>query len=244
MFGGLVLIELRAEDPQRAMKSRSSRPEGDAEHLGDLVERLVQVVVEDHHGPVIEGQLPEGAFELVAIDDRADAVGHHRFVNRQQSNVRRPTTGFSALGIAGADEKPIRPSLEAGRVAQFGKVLPDTEQRLLGGVLGNVDMAQDPVRTSPETGQRSWRRSRRMPPRRQPVHVSRSRCPCPSPGLSIGFVPTLQPVWGEAGRFLSIPHGKGRRGELTLTGYGERRLAGLRVRRARRKTLSEAMMAS
>ena len=103
-------------------------------------------MVQDHHRSMVQGKTPEGALELVAIDDRAQAIDHHRFVNRQQPQVRRPPAGLPALGVAGTHEEPIRPGLEAGRVAELGKVLPDAEQRLLRGVLGEVDVAQDPVR--------------------------------------------------------------------------------------------------
>jgi hypothetical protein len=65
---------------------------------------------------MVQGETPEGTLELVAIDDRARAIDHHRFVNRQQPQVRRPTAGLAALGVAGAHQEPIRPGLEAGRV--------------------------------------------------------------------------------------------------------------------------------
>ena len=48
------------------MESRSGRPDRDAEHVGDLVERLVQVVGENHHRPGINGELPEGALQAAA----------------------------------------------------------------------------------------------------------------------------------------------------------------------------------
>ncbi len=54
----------------------------------------------------------------------------------------RPAT----LGVAGAHEEPVRPGLEAGRVAELRKVLPDGQQRLLRRILGEIDVAQDPVR--------------------------------------------------------------------------------------------------
>ena len=92
---------------------------------------------------MFQGEAAEGALELIAVDDRAQAIDRHRFVNRQQPQIRRPTAGPPALGIAGAHEEPIGPGLEAGRVAELGKVLPDAEQRLLRRVLGKIDVAQD-----------------------------------------------------------------------------------------------------
>ena len=43
----------------------------------------------------------------------------HRLVSRQEANVRCPATFLPALGIAGAHEEPIRPGIEAGRVAEL-----------------------------------------------------------------------------------------------------------------------------
>ena len=56
------------------MKSRSNRPDRDAERLGDLVERQVEVVVQDHNRAMVDGEPLESALELVAIDDRARAI--------------------------------------------------------------------------------------------------------------------------------------------------------------------------
>lgn len=51
-----------------------------------------------------------------------------------------------ALGVASAHQEPVRPGLEACRVAQLWKVLPNAQQRLLRCVLGKVEVAQDPAR--------------------------------------------------------------------------------------------------
>ena len=69
-----------------------------------------------------------------------------RLVGRQEVEVRRPVAGPASLGVAGAHEEPVRPGVEARRVAELRKVPPDGEQRLLRRVLGEVDVAQDPVR--------------------------------------------------------------------------------------------------
>ena len=146
-----VSLEGRAQPPHRVMESGTDGPGGDAERLGDLVERHVQVVVEDHHGPMVDGEPPEAALELVAIDDRTQALRHRRLVGRQEADVRRPAAGPASLGVAGAHEEPVRPGIEASRVAELRKVLPDGEQRLLRRVLGEVEVAQDPVRDRVES---------------------------------------------------------------------------------------------
>jgi hypothetical protein len=107
--------------------------------------------VHDHHRTMIDGKPPEAALELVAIDDRARAVRLHRLIPGKQAHIRRQLAGPASLGVAGAHEESVRPGVEARRVAELRKVLPDGEQRLLRRVLGEVDVAQDPVRHRMET---------------------------------------------------------------------------------------------
>ena len=95
---------------------------------------------------MVDGQAPEPSLELVPIVDRAQSLARHRLVGVDQVEVRRPAALPPALGVAGAHDEPVRPGLEAGRVAELRKVSPDGEQRLLRRVLGEIDVAQDPVR--------------------------------------------------------------------------------------------------
>ncbi len=60
------------------MKSRVGRPDRDAEDVGDPLERQVEVVVQDHHRAMVDGEPAEAALELVAIDDRAQVVVRDR----------------------------------------------------------------------------------------------------------------------------------------------------------------------
>ncbi len=127
------------------MKSRSNRPGRDAECFGDLVERHVEVVVQDHHRTMVDGETPKASLELIAMSDQVEPIGRNRFVNRQQPKVGAPAVCLPALGVAGAHEESIRPGVEARRVAELRKVLPDVQQRLLRRVLGEVGVAQNPV---------------------------------------------------------------------------------------------------
>ena len=49
------------------------------------------------------------------------------------------------LGIAGANEQPMAPGLEAIGVSQGGQIPPRVEEGLLGGVLGQAGVTQDPA---------------------------------------------------------------------------------------------------
>ena len=64
------------------MKSRSDRPGRDAERVGDLVERHVEVVVQDHHRTMIDGKAPEAPLELVAVSHHVEPIGGDRLISR------------------------------------------------------------------------------------------------------------------------------------------------------------------
>ena len=50
------------------------------------------------------------------------------------------------FGVAGMHEEPIDPGLEPIGVPQLRQVSPRLQQRLLGGILGECRVAQDPAR--------------------------------------------------------------------------------------------------
>lgn len=83
------------------MQSGTDRPDGDAERFGDVVERKVEVVVEHHYRPMVDGESPEAALELVAIDDRAQALRRRRLIARQRAKVRNPPASTAPLDMAG-----------------------------------------------------------------------------------------------------------------------------------------------
>jgi hypothetical protein len=56
------------------VESRSGRARGDAEQLGDLHERQPEVVVQDEDRALLDGQVPEGSFQLVAIANPQQAA--------------------------------------------------------------------------------------------------------------------------------------------------------------------------
>ena len=50
------------------------------------------------------------------------------------------------LGEAGSHHQAVEPGVEAVRVAEAGQVTPGDHQRVLHGILGPVDVAEDPLR--------------------------------------------------------------------------------------------------
>src|SRR6185295_17262160 len=103
---------------------------------GKLFQGHVEVVVQDHDRPVVNRELAEATLQLVPIVDGSECVPGLRLVSLKHTEIDRPASVSLALGVAGANEEAVRPGVKARRIAELRKVLPDAEQRLLRGILG------------------------------------------------------------------------------------------------------------
>jgi hypothetical protein len=104
-----------------------------------------QVVDQDDDGPMLNAELPEAAIELIQGGEARCRVGIE-VVPSEQSQLAVLTSLPPGLGVAGAHQEPVGPGLQPIRIAERGQVLPCIEQRLLGGVLGERRVTQDPPR--------------------------------------------------------------------------------------------------
>ena len=101
--------------------------------------------MEHEDRPLIGRQPAEPAFELVPVGDGEQVVGCRRSVDRQHPQVRRPATLARRLGDADVDEEAVEPRIEPVRIAEAPQVTPGDHQRVLEGILGPIDVAQDPL---------------------------------------------------------------------------------------------------
>ena len=140
-----VRLECGAHGAMGVVKARAGRARRDAECLGDLGWGIAREVVQDEDGPLIRRQPPEAAFELIPIRDGQQVVGRGRSVDRQRPEVGAPTTLARRLGDADVDEHAAEPRVEPVRIAEPSQVTPGDHQRVLDGVLGPIDVAEDAV---------------------------------------------------------------------------------------------------
>ena len=56
---------------------------------------------------MVDGQAPEPALELVAVDDRAQALRPRRFLDRKEMEAGCPRPDPATLCVAGAQEEPV-----------------------------------------------------------------------------------------------------------------------------------------
>jgi hypothetical protein len=86
----LVGLDGRAHRPVGIVESRTSRPDRDAETVGDLGRGQAQVMREDEDRPLFGREPAEAAFEPVAIVDRDRLVRPSGSIDREDADIRVP----------------------------------------------------------------------------------------------------------------------------------------------------------
>jgi len=111
------------------METRADGPGWDPEDLRRLVEAEPEVVVHDEDRALIEIEASEAALELIAPGDMGRKVhrevdpGRRCFRHRERIDVDldAPSALVAArFAIAGVDQEPMEPGLEAIGIAQGG----------------------------------------------------------------------------------------------------------------------------
>ena len=106
--------------------------------------------MEDEDGPLLRRQAPEAAVEGIAQDDVQGRVARGRSVDRQRPNIHAPAPRLPRFRVAGVDEDAVQPGVEALDLAEPREFPPGRDEGLLYGVLGPIDIAQDPMRDGVE----------------------------------------------------------------------------------------------
>ena len=134
-----------AEPARGVVQSRSGRARGDLEQLGDLHERQPEVVVQDEDRPLIDREPAERPLQLVAVGDgrrcRPGSPAARSGRTGRWPSRARPLR----LVVAGVDEDPMDPGLEAVGFPQVRDPAPGEHEGVLQRVLGETRVAQDPL---------------------------------------------------------------------------------------------------
>ena len=161
-----VSLDAGPERPRGVVQAGLRSPDGNSgscRHLGD---RKPEVVVEDQDGALLDGEPPEGALEQVAVVHGQVVVGAVRALDGKDPRALVPPLATPGLGVARVGEDAVEPRFEAGWVAQGSKLGPGRDQGGLDGVLGQVDVAEDPAPRSPGIGRPPCAPGSRTLPRR------------------------------------------------------------------------------
>ena len=127
------------------MKSRAHRARRSAERVGDLREAVARVVVEHEDRPFVGRQPAEAALQLVTLTDPEQVVGCGWPIDRQHAKVGRSATLARRVSDADIGDDTVDPRVEPIRIAEPTQVSPGDHQRVLEGILGSIDIAEDPV---------------------------------------------------------------------------------------------------
>jgi hypothetical protein len=127
------------------MEAGTDRPRRYSEKLGDLGRLVANEVAEDQDRPLVRLEPPEAAIELVSIRDSQELVRRGRIVDGEHVQVVDPLALPTGFGDADVREKPMDPRVEPVRIAEARQVTPGDHQRFLQGILGPVDVTQDPM---------------------------------------------------------------------------------------------------
>jgi len=132
------------------VETGTDRSRGEIEECRDLRGLVAHVVTEHEDRPLASVEAPKAAVELVAHRDAQEVVGSGRIVERQQAEVRGQPSFPSGLGNANIREKSVDPGVETARIAEVPQITPGDHQRVLQGILGPIDIPEDPVRDCEE----------------------------------------------------------------------------------------------
>ena len=127
------------------MEAGTDRPRGNSKELGDLGRLVANEVAEDQDRALVRLEPPEAAIELISIGDAQQLVRRGRIVDREHVQVRDPLALPTGFGDADVGEEPVDPRVEPVRIAEARQVTPGDHQRFLQGILGPVDVTQDPM---------------------------------------------------------------------------------------------------
>ena len=81
----------------------------------DLGGRQADVVREDEHRAVLDGQFEEGPLDLVAIGDPGEVVARIGSIDRGRPSISSRAAGTPRLVGAGVDEEAMEPGVEPAR---------------------------------------------------------------------------------------------------------------------------------
>jgi len=127
------------------VETRSDRARGNAHDIGDHRRLVPEVVAKDENRALLWPEPSEGAIHDVSIDDTRDFIGRGLIVDGEHLQLRVPATVSTRVLDAHVREEPLDPEVEPVRIAEVRQVTPGDHQRVLQGILGPVDVSEDPT---------------------------------------------------------------------------------------------------
>ena len=116
-----------------------------AKDLGDLG-RLEPGKMTQHENRALLGiQSAETALQLIPVGHGEELVRASRKIGREHVKIRDEAALTHRLMQTRADDEAMEPRVEPFRIAESGQITPGDHQRVLYGILGSVNVAEDPL---------------------------------------------------------------------------------------------------
>jgi hypothetical protein len=126
------------------VESRSDRSPRHAEQLGDGSGLVPEVVAKNENRALVGLEPSEGAIHDVAIDHAGELVARNVVVEVQDLELRVSAPVSPRVLDAHVREHALEPEVEPVRIAEVRQVTPGDHQRVLQGVLGPIDIPENP----------------------------------------------------------------------------------------------------
>lgn len=101
--------------------------------------------MQDEDRPLIDREPAERPLQFVAVGEGTAGVRRRWPIHGQDPDVRGPMAGPLRFVVAGMDEDPVDPGLEAIRLPKLRQPAPGEDEGVLQRILGEGRVAQDPL---------------------------------------------------------------------------------------------------
>jgi len=128
------------------MKSGGDGPRRDPQDPSDLGCRKPDVVGQDEHGAVLDGELEKSSLQLVAVRELGEVVPRLLTLHRKVRQLDGTPASTADLVVAGVDEESVEPGVEGTGVAETPKLPPGLDDGVLDGIFRGIPIAKDPKR--------------------------------------------------------------------------------------------------
>ena len=127
------------------MKAGADRAARDAEGVGDGGGLVPDVVAQDEDRPFLRRQSPERAIHDIAVDHAREFIARGVVGEVEDFELGVPAAVPTSVLDAHVREHAMDPEVEPVRIAEVPQVTPGDHQRILQGILGPVDVVEDPI---------------------------------------------------------------------------------------------------
>jgi len=132
------------------VKSGPDRAVRNAKDIGDHGRLVSEVIAKDEDRAFFRLEPSEGPIHDVTVDDALELVGRRVTVDGQYLEPGVPAPVAPRVLDAHVREDALDPEVEPVRIAEVRQVTPGDHQCVLQGILGPVDISEDPSRDREE----------------------------------------------------------------------------------------------